>query len=118
MSKQSKSKRANKQTALTQARAVELALPGEVTPLAWRPPAALSFAQWAAAGKVLGRATTSLKWLLGDWWAYGKFDYGDRCRALAASGLDLSPTTLMNYGAVARAFERTYRRREVLSWSH
>jgi hypothetical protein len=94
-------------------------LPGEATPLGWvAPRQQLTFDEWVGAGKVLGRATSSLHWLLGDWWCYGRFDYGDRCKALASSGIGLSLQTLSNYGSVSRAFATCSRRREALSWTH
>jgi hypothetical protein len=93
-------------------------LPGEATPTGWiAPRQQMTLDQWASVGKIFGRATTSMRWLLGDWWAFGKFDYGDKCRALAASGVDLEVQTLANYASVCRAFSTTSRRRESLSFS-
>jgi hypothetical protein len=94
-------------------------LPGEATPTGWRAPRQqMTFEQWASVGKIFGRATTSMRWLLGDWWAFGKFDYGDKCRALAASGIDLDAHTLTNYSSVCRAFSTMSRRRDILSFGH
>jgi hypothetical protein len=94
-------------------------LPGEATPTGWRAPRQqMSFDQWASVGKLFGRANTSVRWLLGDWWAFGKFDYGDKCRALAASGIDLDAHTLTNYATVCRAFSTMSRRRDILSFAH
>jgi len=54
-------------------------------------------------------------WWLGDWWAYGDHNYGDRVRA--ADGIDYSFQALMDAGWVCRQIE-TSRRREVLSFKH
>jgi hypothetical protein len=94
-------------------------LPGEATPTGWIPPRQpMTLDQWAGVGKIFGRATTSMRWLLGDWWAFGKFDYGDKCRALAASGIDLDVHTLTNYSGVSKAFSTMSRRRDILSFGH
>jgi hypothetical protein len=91
---------------------------GVVSPTSWTPPAkSIPLAQWAACGKAFGRVKSGLHWWLGDWWAFGDFEHGERTKALADSGIDLKPEIVMNYATVCRAFQ-TSRRHEALSFSH
>jgi hypothetical protein len=91
---------------------------GTITLVSWTPPAKeIPLKQWQAAGRELGRAGSAVRWWLADWWAFGEHAYGERTAALAESCIDMKVQTLMNYARVARAVE-TYRRREVLSFSH
>lgn len=81
-------------------------------------PEGLSFEDWLNVGQDLADADRSLRWWIGDWWAYGKHHYGERLKALKeAKGFPLSFQSCMDAGWVSRVFE-TSRRREVLSWSH
>lgn len=78
-------------------------------------PDGLSIEAWTDIGRKLMLVDKSVQWALGDWWAYGESNYGERAAAvIAANGLSFQ--TLANYGTVARSVE-TSRRREVLPWS-
>jgi hypothetical protein len=57
-----------------------------------------------------------LQWLIGDWWRFGAYRYGERKQAVEGWGW-LAVETVQNYGHVCAKFE-TSRRREVLSFSH
>jgi hypothetical protein len=58
-----------------------LILPGEVTQTGLVLPKGMAFDVWLECGRVLVRAETSTQWWLGDWWAYGEHEYGDRSNA-------------------------------------
>jgi N6-adenosine-specific RNA methylase IME4 len=78
-------------------------------------PEHLPFEDWQQTGRTLARAAEGVMWWLGDWWRYGQHAYGDRVRSFELTGFAFQ--TCMNAGRVAGAVE-TYRRREVLTWSH
>ncbi|MBB4259526.1 hypothetical protein [Bradyrhizobium sp. CIR3A] len=72
---------------------------------------------WEKIGSSLAAMTGALQWAIGDWWAYGYHQYGQRKSAAAAKSLPYEFGTLMNLGTVARRVSPS-RRNEVLSWSH
>ena len=80
-------------------------------------PDGLSFEDWAECGRRLARVRSALQWHIGDWWIYGEHHYGFRARTMEEAG-GPALQTCMNYGSVCRAFKKTSRRREVLSFSH
>jgi hypothetical protein len=87
------------------------------TPFALDLPEELSFDQWRSIGHRLCRAGQGLNWHIGDWWAFGERQYGDRAAAAAEGIFGLEFGTLANLATVSRAFE-TSRRREHLSFTH
>ena len=42
----------------------------------------IAFEEWQQAGSRIARAANSAAWYLGDWLAYGEFQYTDRYRAV------------------------------------
>jgi hypothetical protein len=77
---------------------------------------AVSYAEWAVAGRQLARVSQGIAWALGDWLLYGQAHFGGRYRdALAATQLDYK--TLRNYAWVARSVPPS-RRRDTLSFQH
>ena len=57
-------------------------------------------------------------WWIGDWWAFGDHNYGERAsQAAGVNGDGYQFQSLMDAGWVARKIE-TSRRREGLSWNH
>jgi len=78
-------------------------------------PSGMDFDEWQAIGEKIIKCTQSCMWWLGDWWAYGDHNYGER--AAQAVDIDLAPNTLSDAGWVASKIEST-RRRVNLSWSH
>jgi hypothetical protein len=87
------------------ATAVSLDLPDE-----------LPFEDWRDMGAAFGRASTTLQWLIGDWWHYGCHRYGDRIQAVE-SWVGLSFQACEDCAWVCGKFEAS-RRREVLSFTH
>lgn len=86
-----------------------------VTTTALSLPEDLSYDRWLEVGHGLDRMNRAALWWLGDWWAFGKQAYGERAEAVKE--LDWEFQTCANAGYVATRIE-TYRRREVLSFSH
>lgn len=80
-------------------------------------PANLAFEQWQAIGVRLCIMDKSLQWAIGDWWAYGFFNYGERKAFATAGKLPFTFGTLMNLGCLARSIPPS-RRNEVVSISH
>lgn len=72
---------------------------------------------WEKIGYGLAEMTGALQWAIGDWWAYGYHNYGNRKAVAAAKSLPYEFRTLMNMGTVSRSVSPS-RRNEVLSWSH
>lgn len=92
-----------------------LIVPENYTRTALLLPDGMHFERWSALGQTIQKAASASMWWIGDWWAYGEHRYGER----AAQALDgnYAMQTFMNAGYVAKRIE-TYRRREVLSFSH
>jgi N6-adenosine-specific RNA methylase IME4 len=95
---------------------------GELVPISNQPsvtalvlPDDLDYQKWVDYGHELGRLARAFMWWIGDWWIYGKHRYGERIKVV--EGLDWDFQTCRNAGVVAKAIE-TYRRRDVLPWSH
>lgn len=78
-------------------------------------PQGTSFEDWSDFGNWLQSAERSLMWWIGDWWAFGEHEYGDRAKAAIAS--DYTLQACMDAGWVSRQYE-TSDRSEVLSWTH
>jgi hypothetical protein len=77
------------------------------------------FEKRLAAGEINAELERSaVQWWLGDWWAFGEHQYGDR-KALVEAEDWRGPTfeACKNAASVCRAFERS-RRRDLLSFSH
>jgi N6-adenosine-specific RNA methylase IME4 len=87
----------------------------KATAVALNLPEELTYEQWLEYGSGLNRMSQAAMWWLGDWWAFGEQNYGER--AAAADGMEWSFKTCANAGTIARKIE-TSRRREVLSWQH
>jgi N6-adenosine-specific RNA methylase IME4 len=86
----------------------------------WILPPRLSQEQWVICGAALERIEGAVQWWLGDWWAYGDHEYGERLKALEdPSGplADMNFGTLRTYGWVARQVT-TSTRVDVLSFAH
>ena len=89
-------------------------------PLALDLPKGLSFEEWWAVGKDLATGERQLRWWVGDWWAYGQHNYGDRLKTIKEakwSGFQLSFSSCVRAGSVSRSIESA-RRRALLTWSH
>ena len=81
-------------------------------------PPDLAFETWAKFGLELARRSSTLMWLIGDWWAYGQHRYGERLALVeGADWQGPAYQTCMNVASVCGRFE-TSRRREALSFSH
>ncbi len=88
----------------------------EISETAWAPAGAMTFEQWADAGRQLQRMGRAVNWWLGDWILYGEQHYGEMYdQAIDLTGLEYE--TLKNVVWVARHVDRS-RRRDSLSWSH
>lgn len=77
----------------------------------------LTFDNWRAYGIELSKMERGVQWWIGDWWAFGGQQYGERARAAAEGIFGRAFQTLANAASVSRKFE-TSRRREVLPWSY
>ena len=82
---------------------------GQVTKVGWVPPTAeMSSQQWLEIGKVIAGFDLSMRWIIGDWWAYGADrKYGDGEALAEAVGLDYG--TVRNCASVSRSFELSQR---------
>src|SRR5205807_2316218 len=56
----------------------------------------IAFEEWQQAGSRIARAANSAAWYLGDWLAYGEFQYTDRYRTVIDT-VGVSYQTLRNY---------------------
>jgi hypothetical protein len=88
-----------------------------ITRIGLQLPPNLKYDDWLEIGERLMLTDQAVQWAVGDWWAYGSHNYGER----AASAIDPKSgenrlQRFMNYGWVARAIQPPDRR-EVLSWS-
>lgn len=87
-----------------------------ITDKSWQPTTELTFNEWAAIGKQLGRAGRACQWWIGDWLNFGAPRYGEKyAQAVEITGYDIQ--TLANMAWVAGRYTPS-RRRENLSWSH
>ena len=80
------------------------------------PDGVIAFEEWQQAGNRIARAANSAAWYLGDWLAYGEFQYSDRYRSVIDT-VGVSYQTLRNYAWVARRFSLS-RRRDKLTFYH
>jgi hypothetical protein len=80
------------------------------------PDSVIAFEEWQQAGNRIARAANSAAWYLGDWLAYGEFQYTDRYRSVIDT-VGVSYQTLRNYAWVARRFSLS-RRRDKLTFYH
>jgi hypothetical protein len=94
-----------------------LIIPKSYTPTGLALPATLSFDDWLSIGATLQKAGAAVQWWLGDWWCFGDAKYGERAAQAMDPDFPWSLQTCMNCASVARRVE-TYRRREVLPFSH
>lgn len=87
-----------------------------LTPTSYELPEKLSADQWLEVGRALGKADRSLMWWIGDWWAYGEHEYGDRAAIVKSDDWE-GPKfqTCMDAAWVCRRFE-TSSRDEVVSF--
>jgi|1186.fasta_scaffold363161_1 hypothetical protein len=79
----------------------------------------MEFEQWLTCGQALIEIEGAVQWWLGDWWAYGDHDYGER-KALFEEGGPLADAnfhTIREYGTVARAVTSEVRS-SLVSWKH
>jgi N6-adenosine-specific RNA methylase IME4 len=83
------------------------------TPIEGRKP---DFDEWIHVGRKLMLIESGIQWAIGDWLAYGEFNFGEKY-AQAIDTTDRDPQTLMNYQWVANKFPIS-RRRENLTFSH
>ncbi len=75
-----------------------------------------SFEAWQQCAVPLRQVEAGVQWWIGDWLNFGKRAYGEKYRqAMEVFGLKLQ--TLANYASVSKAFKKTSRRREVVTWS-
>jgi hypothetical protein len=96
-----------------------LALPYSegLSPTSLALPDKLTADQWLEVGRALGRARSAVMWWVGDWWARGEHQYGDRVAIVKSDDWE-GPAfqTSMDAAWVCRKFE-TSRRREALPFS-
>jgi len=92
-----------------------LIIPDQYSPTHLTLPGGLNYEEWEQIGRKIQMAANASMWWLGDWWAYGEHRYGER--AAQAVDSNYSFQTFANAASVARKIE-TYRRRELLSFSH
>lgn len=77
----------------------------------------MSYEEWAAQGRKLGKLIRGAQWLVAAWILHGEARYGERyAQAVAETGL--ATQTILNILAVARAFPDPSRRREALAFGH
>jgi hypothetical protein len=76
----------------------------------------MTYEQYVAIGRLLGRATAAIRWAVGDYLAFGEDRFGELA-AQASEELGLSPEGRMELLRVSRSIPR-HRRRARLSWSH
>lgn len=98
--------------------AAELERSGALTPVALSLPADVTFDQYEAVGRMLGRIDTATKWWIGDWLLTGEQLFGEQAyQAIEALTPNISEDTRMRYINVAQRVPPE-RRRPELSWSH
>jgi N6-adenosine-specific RNA methylase IME4 len=77
-------------------------------------PADLSFEEWEAVGRDLGRIDSARQWWIGDWLNFGERVYGESyAQGMESTGLEYN--TLAHYAHVAN---RVWIRSQTLSWNH
>jgi hypothetical protein len=82
-------------------------------------PTDLKVQGWEEIGAGLARVERSLQWYVGDWWVWAQDrNIPPQVTHTIAGQLGFAPQTCMNYASVARAFQETSRRRELLSFGH
>lgn len=86
-------------------------------PTALELPPDLTLDAWGAIGAQLAKIEKGLQWALGDWWAYGFHQYGERKAIAKAKCIPYEFGSLMNLGYVARRVA-TSLRNEALSFNH
>src|SRR6516162_2349005 len=78
----------------------------------------LSFEEWKEYGRNLGRMENMYMWQVGEWWAYGEINYGEKTSITKSDDWDgPSYQTCADAGWVFKKFHFS-RRHENLSWSH
>jgi hypothetical protein len=78
----------------------------------------LSFEEWKEYGRNLGRIEKIYMWKVGEWWAYGEINYGEKTSITKSDDWDgPSYQTCEDAGWVFKKFHFS-RRHENLSWSH
>lgn len=90
---------------------------GELTRVAYYPPAKMTLEEWIDAGRVLQAAATSIQWWVGDWLNHGEAAYGEKY----AQGIEITGMaygTLANWASVAKAFPPERRNADVQWSSH
>jgi len=80
------------------------------------PRQAIPFDTWRRMGSQIARMADSSAWYLGDWLAYGEYQYSERYRR-AVDVVGLNYQTLRNYVWIARRFPLS-RRRDKLTFNH
>ena len=77
----------------------------------------LSFEEWKEYGRNLGRIEKIYMWKVGEWWAYGEINYGEKTSITKSDDWDgPSYQTCADAGWVFKKFHFS-RRHENLSWS-
>lgn len=76
-----------------------------------------TFDQWVNIGRRLCAGSQVINWHIGDWWAFGDHQYGERAKIAAEGLFGREFQTLRNLATVSRSIEAS-RRRDVLTWSH
>lgn len=79
-------------------------------------PPGLSYDEWEADGKNLGRIGNSWRFWVGDWWAYGEHHFGEE-HSQAINELKLSFGEIAKFASISRAIPPEIRRKD-LTWSH
>jgi hypothetical protein len=79
-------------------------------------PETLTFDEWQEIGRKICKASTSLRWYIGDWLLHGERKWGEMySEAMRLTGL--SYDTLAHCKSIAAKFE-PWRRRQKLRWSY
>lgn len=89
---------------------------GQVSTVAWVPPADLDPQGWATAGRRFGAIGRCSQWWIGDWIRFGTRQWGEKyAQAARITGYDIA--SLRNIAWVASQFDVSLRS-DKLSWSH
>lgn len=91
----------------------------QLTEISLELPKKLSTKQWEDIGRSLGKIQQCTQWWIGDWWAFGEHEYGDRKELVETEEWDgPSFDTCQRAGQIARVFEDKTRRQRLLSFEH
>lgn len=91
---------------------------GQLSKTAWQLPDTLSEQDWKQAGFTLSKIEGAMAWWIGDWWAFGEHQYGDRKAMVESEDWEGPSYDLCRKVAVVCAAFEMFRRRNNLAFSH